>query len=273
MNYKILILSNPENEEMVEDLLIKKRFEQDGNIVDMMWIDYDKKLDEDYDLIIRRNTWVENGKDITDYKKKNEELINRLKNNTKTINLIGLDGKGKIYLKDLFNKNMNVIPTTDIIENALKWDCNEYVLKLKTSFGSGIGQIFVKKEKLKDEFHDSFLIQPKVKFKSEVQTYFINNKLMYVYEYKPSKYPDYPKPELIKLTQKEKDLAEEMANMSNVKIGMKRIDFLRLEDNSLILLEIEDNSPHMNIEILDLKTRNDVLDFYVKGIYEYIKYL
>lgn len=271
MNYKILILSNSENEEMIEDLLLKKRFEQDGNNVDIMWIDYNNKLDSNYDLIIRRNTWVEKGKDTQYYKKKNTELINRLKNNKKTINLIGLDGLGKNYLKELYYKNMNVIPTTDILEDALKWNCDNYVLKLKDSFGSGIGQVFVGKEQIKEKFNDNFLIQPRLEFKSEVQTYFINNKLMYVFEYTPSKYPNYPEPKLIDLTNKEKELANEISNISDIKVGMKRVDFLRLKDNSLVLLEVEDNSPHMNIEILDKDMQDNVLDFYVKGIYDYIQ--
>lgn len=48
---------------------------------------------------------------------------------------------------------------------------------------------------------------------------------------------------------------------------MKRIDFLRLEDDSLILMEIEDNSPHMSIEKLNEKLKSKVLDYYVNGIY------
>lgn len=273
MNYKILILSNLENAEKIEDLMLKERFEQDGNMVDIMWVDYDKSLDQNYDIIIRRDTWVEEENATEQYKQKNNELINRLNNSNKTINLVGLDGKGKEYLKNLYYKNMNVIPTTDILEDALKWDYDNYVLKTKDSFGSGIGQLFVTREELKDKFNDKFLIQPKLKFKSEVQTYFINNKLMYTYEYIPSKYPDYPEPQLIDLTDEEKMIAKNFSDISEIEIGMKRIDFLRLENNSLILLEIEDNCPHMNIEILDEKIRDNVLDFYVKGIYEYIQNL
>ena len=134
-------------------------------------------------------------------------------------------------------------------------------------------QILVDKEKLLNTYNNNYLIQPKLKFISEVQTYFINNKLMYVYEYIPSKYPNYPKPKLIKLTHKEIKMAEMFSNISDIKIGMKRIDFLRLEDNSLILLEIEDNSLHMNIEILDEKNRNKILNYYVNGVYNYIKEL
>ena len=57
--------------------------------------------------------------------------------------------------------------------------------------------------------------------------------------------------------------------MSQIKF--QRIDFLRLENNELILLEIEDNSPHMNLEKLDISFRNDVLDEYKRNIYKYLK--
>jgi len=129
----------------------------------------------------------------------------------------------------------------------------------------------VKVEKLKTEFKVGDLIQPKLKFKSEVQCYFIGNKLMYVYEYTPSKYPDYPTPKLIMLNQKEKELACEFARISNLKVGFQRIDFLKLENDELILLEIEDNSPHMNIEELTSVFRNSVLAEYKKNIYQYIR--
>ncbi len=120
MNYKILILSNLSLDEHLEDIYLKKRFEKDGNIVEFKWLDYDSNLDDYYDLIIRRDTWIEETEDMEYYKQLNQKLINRLKNDQKVINLIGLDGNGKSYLKDLYYKNMNVIPTTDILQDALK---------------------------------------------------------------------------------------------------------------------------------------------------------
>lgn len=268
--YKILIISNINNEESKEDILLKNRFEQDGNIVDLKWIDYSKELDNCYDIIIRRDGWIEKEEEMNNYKMLNSKLINRLRNNKKVINLIGLDGLGKTYLKDFYYNNLNVIPTTDILEDALKWNYEEYVLKLKDSYGSSLGQYFINKEELKVKYNENYLIQPKIKFKSEVQTYFINDNLMYAYEYTPSKWPNYPTPKLIELTEEDKKMVEQFAQLSPIKVGMKRIDFLRLEDNSLILLEIEDNSPHMNIEILPEKLRSKVLNNFVEGIYDYI---
>ena len=94
---------------------------------------------------------------------------------------------------------------------------------------------------------------------------------MYVYEYTPSKYPDYPEPHLITLSNEQEKLANEFAKESNLKVGFQRIDFLRLENDEFLLLEIEDNSPHMNLDKLNEKFRNIVLDEYKKNIYRYLK--
>ncbi len=94
---------------------------------------------------------------------------------------------------------------------------------------------------------------------------------MYVYEYTPSKYPNYPEPKLITLNKQDKKLAEEFANLSKLKVGFQRIDFLKLENDELILLEIEDNSPHMNLEKLDKNLRENVLGEYKKNIYDFLK--
>lgn len=270
--YKILILSNPNNEEKIEDIYLANAFKEDGHLVDLLWIDYDEKLDNNYDVIIRRNTWVDDEKDTYSYKVKNEILKERLtRKNIKTVNLQGLDGKGKQYLCELFKKGKKIIPTIDNLNELDKLPYSEeYVLKDKNSFGSGLGQRVVKANKLKREFQIGDIIQPKLNFKSEVQCYFVADKLMYVYEYTPSKYPNYPKPKLIMINQKEKELACEFARISNLKVGFQRIDFLRLENDELVLLEIEDNSPHMNLELLTDTFRTNVLDEYKKNIYQYI---
>ena len=97
-----MIISNINNEESEEDILLKNRFEQDGNIVDLKWIDYSEELDNCYDIIIRRDGWIEKEEEMNNYKMLNSKLINRLRNNKKVINLIGLDGLGKTYLKDFY---------------------------------------------------------------------------------------------------------------------------------------------------------------------------
>lgn len=224
-------------------------------------------------MIIRRNTWVEEFEQIERFAKLNKLLEDRLeKKNIKTVNLVGLDGKGKKYLIEFMKKGFSVIPTFDNVEDALnKTNSNEYILKMEDSYGSGLGQLVVKKEKLVEEFKEGYLIQPKLKFKSEIQSYFVGNKLMYVFEYIPSKYPNYPDPIPITLTEEQKNIACSIANESGLKVGFQRIDFIRLENDDLLLLEIEDNSPHMSLEELDENFRDKVLEKYKKVLYEYIE--
>lgn len=271
--YKILILSNRVHEDANEDKFILDSFKKDGCDVKMLWVDYDEKLDKEFDVIIRRNTWVEEADEILKYQYFNDKLKSRLVNkNIKTVNLIGLDGLGKQYLVDLYKNKERVIPSYDNVMDALKENLsNEYILKEINSFGSGLGQRVVSKEDLMTQFKIGDLIQPKINFKSEVQCYFVGDKLMYSFEFIPSKYPDYPTPKKIELTSNEKILAQHFANYSNLKVGFQRIDFLRKDNNELILLEIEDNSPYMDLEELDSQTRCNVINEYKRLVYKFIE--
>lgn len=271
--YKILVLSNDENKEYKEDEYIAEAFRKDGHIVDLLGVDFNEELDERFDIIIRRNSWVEDEEKTNDYEIKNNKLKERLKaKNIKTVNLEGLDGLGKEYLCQIYESGKKVIPTIDKIDKMSKLlKTDEYVLKDNRSFGSGIGQKIVKAEDIEKEFEEGYIIQPKLKFISEVQFYFVANKLMYAYEYIPNKYPDYPTPKLINPTEEEIELACEFADLSGLKVGFQRIDFLRLENNELILLEIEDNSPIMNLELLEDTFREKVLEEYKKNIYNYLE--
>ena len=114
---------------------------------------------------------------------KNNLFFYIINKNIKTVNLVGLDGEGKNYLCKLYKERKKVIPTFDNVEEAKQFEnVDEYVLKQKSSFGSGIGQKVVKKDELENNFEEEYLIQPKIEFKSEVQCYFFGNQLMYVNE-------------------------------------------------------------------------------------------
>ncbi len=115
--YKILILSNHGGSGLIEDTILKNAFEKDGHSTTLETVGYDKKLDDMYDVIIRRNTWVLNEADTFDLEIKNKILTERLvSKNKKTVNLIGLDGLGKKYLCEIFQENDDVIPTINTIE-------------------------------------------------------------------------------------------------------------------------------------------------------------
>ena len=275
--YNILILSNPNDIYAKEDEILAESFKKDGQNVLMRWLDYNEKLDDEFDIILRRDTWTQEEKDIPRYEKYNNILKKRLKNKSiKKVNFYEVDSEGKRYLIDYYKKGLKVIPSTDKLEDIKKLDLdsyNEFVLKPINSLGSAIGQEIVSKTDLKKEFQEGFLIQPKMKFKSEVQCYFVEDELMYVFEFIPSKYPDYPNPLVIELTENERELVYEFVKENNLKVGFQRIDFLRLEDDQLILLEIEATSPFMDLVMVEEKLMNIVVDKYKQSIYRYLESL
>ncbi len=267
--YNILILSNLKGGALIDDTLVKNSFERDGHKVDLREVGYDESLDNEYDVIIRRNTWVSTEEETQRLYEKNNNLINRLKcKNIKTVNMIGLDGMGKGYLCELFDKDEKVIPTINTINKLeLIPKAEKYVVKNIKSFGNGLHQKFVKREELQDSYVEGDIIQPFMKFISEVQCYYVTDKLMYAFEYTPSKFPNYPEPKLVELSDAEKAISDKFAQYSNLKHRFQRIDFLRLVDNSLILMEIEDHAAFMNLQRLTDGIIEQVLTQYKRNIY------
>ena len=272
--YNILILSNPNDIYAKEDEMLAESFEKDGNKVLMQWVDYDEKLDDEYDVILRRNTWVQEEENIPHFNQYNEILKARVKNKPiKKVNFYEVDCEGKGYLIDYYRKGLPVIPSTNHLEEAQEMSgYDEFVLKPLNSFGSAIGQKIVKRENLEKEWEEGLLIQPKMDFKSEVQCYFVGNELMYTFEFVPSKYPDYPDPLVIELTEKERKIVFQFVKEINLEAGFLRIDFLRLQNDALVLLEIEATAPFMDLVMVEENLRNLVIEKYKQNIYEYINY-
>ena len=269
---RILILSNMIGSGLKDDTLLKNSFEEDGNIVDLKKINFDEKYDDQYDVIIRRNTWVSTEEDTIQLYQDNLKLIDRLKNKkVKTVNLEGLDGIGKGYLCELFKNNASVIPTISSINDFDKLPvCSKYVVKTIKSFGNGLFQKVVAANDVKEIYNEGDIIQPFMQFKSEIQCYYVGQKLMYIFEYTPSKYPHYPEPTMINFNDEEIKIADEFARYSNLKYGFQRIDFLRLEDDRLLLMEIEDHAAFMNLQRLPKTCFNEVMDEFKKNIYSYL---
>lgn len=270
--YNILILSNPNDIYAKEDEMLAESFEKDGQNVLMQWVDYDEKLDDEFDIVLRRDTWVQEESQVPKYEKYTNILKDRIKDKPiKKVNFYEVDSRGKEYLIEYYKKDLPVIPSTDNLEDAKEFkNYDEFVLKPLNSFGSAIGQKIVKAENLEKEFENGLLLQPKMKFKSEVQCYFVEDELMYTFEFIPSKYPDYPDPLVIDLNDKEKEVVNKFVKETNVKVGFQRIDFLRLDNDDLVLLEVEATAPFMDLIMLEEDLRNKVIDKYKQSIYKYL---
>lgn len=271
--YNILILSNPDDIYAKEDEMLAESFEKDGQNVLMQWVDYNEELDEEFDIVLRRDTWVQEESQVPKYEKYTNILKQRIKDKKiKKVNFYEVDSEGKRYLIDYYKKGLPVIPSTDNLEEVQNFkECSEFVLKPLNSFGSAIGQKIINAEELQNQFTEGTLIQPKMKFKSEVQCYFVEDELMYTFEFVPSKYPDYPDPLVIELKDKELDVVNKFVKETNVKVGFQRIDFLRLENDELVLLEIEATAPFMDLVMLEEDLRTKVIDRYKKSIYDYLE--
>lgn len=267
---KILIVTDIDNPGLKEDCFIARSFINDGHHVTLARQDYDEKMDELFDVIVIRNIWHF---DSINYEKHKNNMINlrkRLKSkNIPAINLYGtFDDSGKLYLEKLYNDGYPVIPTMTKLSEMDNYS-NDDIFLLKPINGyEGYGIV----EKNKNEIIETkgFVIQPKINFEKEVEFYFINKEFQFVLEFVPSKKPVYPIPQLYDYLQEELEIAQDFANLCNEKfVGVQRIDFLKTVDGKLLLLEIGDSSPYLNLNSLDEETRNKFLDNYKKMVYNY----
>lgn len=265
----ILILSNMDDDEKLEDIWLARAFLKDGHKVCISGFDYDERLEEIFDVFIKRNIWF-SGENERTTSGENIELVNqRIKNkNLPRINFDGgFDANDKTYMVELFKKGYKVVPTIDNLEDInLLQNSEVYLLKPKVGC-DGIGQIKVTKEQLKEKFTNNYIMEPFIKFKSEVQFYFINNEFQYALEFKPSKVPIYPVAIKYNYTEKELELAQSFANLNKNFWGIQRIDFLKLENGELKLIEIEDDSPYLDLDCVDIDTRNKFIKNYKEMVY------
>lgn len=273
---KILLLTNLKNEEAKEDKWIADILKKDKNIVDISWIDYDECLDNEYDIFIKRNIWLSddhNYGEILKYEESANRLNNRLiAKNRKLINFNGnFDKQGKEYLVDLFNKGYEVIPSINKKEDINKIPKTEkYLLKPKIGY-DGIEQHVITKKEIEKVDFNKYIIQPLMKFQSEVQFYFLNNELQYVLEFKPSKVPIYPDAIKYNYNKKEKLIAQKFADLNKQLVGIQRIDFIKLYNGDIKLLEIEDAAPYLDLDQLELAERKKFLNNYKNMVYDYYK--
>lgn len=267
----ILMISNIDSDEKLEDIWLARAFQEDGHNVAIVDNNYDERLEGIFDIFLKRNTWSSSATIETISEKYNfrERII---KKDLPRINFDGkYDGSDKRYLVKLFKKGYEVIPTIDNLDDLKLLDNqNKYMMKLKDSY-DGIGQLVVKKQELKSKFNNSYIIQPFMKFKSEVQFYYIKNKFEYALEFVPSKVPVYPNAIKYEYTPKELEMANSFVSLNGEYYGIQRIDFIKLDDDTLLLTEIEDISPYLDLDQVDKETRKKFIIDYKRMVYEYIE--
>lgn len=267
----VLMISNIDADEKLEDIWLARAFQRDGHKVVIVDKNYDENLESLFDVFLLRNTWdtqatMETIKEKSDFRKR---VINK---KLPRINFDGkYDGENKKYLAELYKDGYPVIPTIDSLTDLhLLKENDMFMLKLKDSY-DGIGQILVNRQELEKKFTDLYIIQPYMKFKSEVQFYYIKNKFEYALEFVPSKVPIYP--EAIKYIPNkcEIELASKFSELNGDYYGIQRIDFIKLDDGTLLLTEIEDIAPYLDLDCVDEKTKSQFILDYKNMVYDYMK--
>lgn len=269
---KILIVTDIDNPGLKEDTFIAQSFIRDGHHVTIARQDYDEELDNLYDIILLRNIWHLDSNNYQKHKNNIVSLKKRLKTkNILTINLYSkFDDSGKLYLKELYKYGYPVIPTETSISYFDKYNDNSTFLLKPINGYDGYGIVEINKKDIVN--NGNYIIQPKVDFIKEVEFYFINKKFQYVLEFVPSKKPVYPIPKLYNYTKEELEIAQSFANMCDEKFrGVQRIDFVKTLDDKLLLLEIGDSAPYLNLNSLDEKSREKFIDEYKNMVYEQIE--
>ena len=196
---KIAIVTNPNIEEFIEDEWIASAFKLDGHKVVFLEKDYPEKLDEKFDIFLKRNCWGTDEKDFTLGKIGDGFKTRLINKNVPRINCDGkFDGSGKMYLCDFYKSNEQVVPSVATIDeiDALP-KTKTYLLKPHNGW-DGFGIKKVTKNEAKKLWNKKYIIQPEIKFESEVQFYFVGNKFEYALEFIPSKVPVYPEPKIYK---------------------------------------------------------------------------
>lgn len=245
-------------------------FIEDGHEVSIVGVQYDEKIEDISDVIIKRNTWTDNIELKDYYNKIEEKNRKRLKNKDKLkVNFNGnFDTNRKLYLVDLYNKGYEVIPTINNLKDIDKLEKYDNILLKPLNGSDGLGQLKCTKAEVENIFNKNYIIQPILEFESEVQFYFINNEFKYALEFTPSKIPVYPDAQYYKYNEKELKLAYKFANLNKDFIGLQRIDFIKLKDGRFLLLEIEDASPYLDLDRLSKKDRDNFINDYKEMIYK-----
>lgn len=203
------------------------------------------------DLIIFRNTGS-----ILGYQDYFNKFLTAVKEkNVLTFN--SFDGKadiqGKQYLLDLTSSNYPVIPTIDSIQDLeTLGNQNNFIVKIKNGADS-IGMEILSKEQLLEVKPINKLIQPLIDFKYEVSFYYLDDKFQYAL-YAPDKNKRW---ELIEYQASSEDLAfaDKFIKWNNIQTGITRVDACRCQDDSLLLVELEDLNPFLSIELISKEKR------------------
>jgi len=108
------------------------------------------------------------------------------------------------------------------------------------------------------------LVQPYIDFEYELSFYYLNNEFQYAL-YAPDKQKrwemrEYP------ATEADLNFASKFIKWNDMARGIQRVDACRLNDKSLLLVELEDLNPFLSIELLPVERREMFISNFVNEL-------
>lgn len=205
------------------------------------------------DVLVFRNTGP-----VVYYKEYFDRFVGLVKEK-ELVTFNSFDGKadirGKQYLLDLTREGYPVIPTAATVEETVP--AEKYIVKLKNGADS-IGMELLDKAGLLQANLTGKIIQPFVDFVYEVSFYFLNNVFQYAL-YAPDKSRRWQL-EVFQPSAADLAFATAFIAWDNVLHGIVRIDACRLQNGSLLLVEIEDLNPFLSIDLLPEEKRQEFVN-------------
>ncbi len=176
------------------------------------------------------------------------------------------DIKGKQYLLDLTRQGFPVIPTVEkMVEIDQLNTPGKYVIKLKNGADS-IGMEILTRDELWKSKPEGKLIQPYLDFQYEVSFYYLNDRFQYAL-YAPDKHKRWELTEY-EPTAADLEFAHQFIQWNDINHGITRVDACRLNDNSLLLVELEDLNPFLSLGLLSEEKRENFINNLVVALKE-----
>lgn len=176
------------------------------------------------------------------------------------------DQQGKQYLLDLQDEGYAVIPTVLTLAELEKLgNPQKYIVKLMNGADS-VGMEILNKDDLLAANPTGKLIQPYVDFQYEVSFYYLNNTFQYAL-YAPNKEKRWDLT-TYEATQEDLEFAHKFIKWNNMQRGITRVDACRLQDGTLLLVELEDLNPFLSIDLLSEEKREDFLRNFILALGE-----
>jgi len=265
----LLFLTNPRNSSAEEDRGLMAELRRDFDVTESTVAGALAAYDG-HDIVVIRNTWMgadevaghpdEAGmfagyRDSKMYMRRefSERGVRLYNPNESKADMWGKRG----YIHELFAAGYPVVPTYlnagDVPDN---WRDGQFLVKEDLGFNS-MGHKLLSFDALLQEPISTQIIQPFLQYRREISFYFCDNQYLYA---TASAVRGVDPMKQVQVTDAQIAIAQRFADWNALPHSLQRVDFLELEDGTLWMLEIEDDSQRLYLHTLDDKTRRAAYD-------------